>query len=168
MGSLQEIITTTRKLVVCSDPRGVSTCWPLEGVLRVRHRITITGSRWKRLFSFAYFLLLPVNGSIYSLSEIWSLAKSSSNWFWMYSWIIFAFLPTVSTKYPLHQKFRLPYLYFKFACLSKIISALLLLSVPTNCAHDDADVGHVAFGHFVVKFDIVGKNDGSVKMNNLW
>ena len=37
-------------------------------------------------------------------------------------------------KIPLHQKFRLPYLYFRFACLSKIISALLLLSVPTNCA----------------------------------
>ena len=37
-------------------------------------------------------------------------------------------------KVPLHQKFRLPYLYFRFACLSKIISALLLLSVPTNCA----------------------------------
>ena len=32
--------------------------------------------------------------------------------------------------------------------------------------HDDADVGHVAFGHFVVKFDIVGKNDGSVGLND--
>ena len=120
--------------MVCSDPRGVRTCWPLEGVLRVWHRITITGSRLKRLFSFAYCLLLPVNGSMYSLSVIWSLAKSSSNWFWMYSSIIFAFFPTVSTKYPRHQKFLLPYLYFRFACLSKIISALLLLSVPTNCA----------------------------------
>lgn len=29
--------------------------------------------------------------------------------------------------------FRLPYLYFKFACLSNIISALFLLSVPMNC-----------------------------------
>ena len=123
-------IKTTSKLVVCTDPGGVRTCWPLKGVLRVCHRITITGSRWKRLFSFAYFLLLPVNGSIYSLSVIWSLAKSSSSWFWIYSWIIFAFFPAVSTKYPWHQKFLLPYLYFRFACLSKIIRVLLLLSVP--------------------------------------
>ena len=71
-------IKTTSKRVVCADPRGDSTCWPLEGVL-VWHRITITGSRLKRLFSFAYCLLLPVNGSIYSLREIRSLAKSSSN-----------------------------------------------------------------------------------------
>ena len=28
------IIKTTSKLVVCTDPRGVSTCWPLEGVLK--------------------------------------------------------------------------------------------------------------------------------------
>ena len=27
-------IKTTSKLVVCTDPRGVSTCWPLEGVLK--------------------------------------------------------------------------------------------------------------------------------------
>ena len=126
-------IKTTSKLVVCSDPRGVSTCWPLKGVLKVYHRITTTGSRLKRLFSFAYFLLLPVNGSIYSFREIWSLIKSSSSWFQIYSSIIFAFFPTVSTKYPRHQKFRLPYLYFKFACLSNIISALLLLSLPINC-----------------------------------
>ena len=26
--------------------------------------------------------------------------------------------------------------------------------------HDDADFGHVAFGHYDVKLDIVGKNDG--------
>ena len=30
--------------------------------------------------------------------------------------------PTVSQKSPLAQKFRFPYLYFKFACLSKIIT----------------------------------------------
>lgn len=48
--------------------------------------------------------------------------------------IQFSFFPTVSTKYPLHQKFRFLYLYFRFACLSKIINTLLLLSVPTNCA----------------------------------
>ena len=38
-------IKTTSKLVVCSNPRGVSTCRPLEGVVRVSHRITVTGSR---------------------------------------------------------------------------------------------------------------------------
>lgn len=35
---------------------------------------------------------------------------------------------------PLHQKLLLPYLYFKFACLSNIINVLLLLRNPTNCA----------------------------------
>lgn len=33
----------------------------------------------EHLFSFAYFLLLPVNGTMYSLKVISSLAKSSSN-----------------------------------------------------------------------------------------
>ena len=34
--------------------------------------------------------------------------------------------------YPVAQKFRLPYLYFNWACLSKIIIALLPLRYPTN------------------------------------
>ena len=37
-------------------------------------------------------------------------------------------------KIPLHQKFRLPYLYFKFACLSNIIKLLFPLRYPINCA----------------------------------
>lgn len=41
--------------------------------------------------------------------------------------------PTVSTKYPLHQKCLFPYLYFKFACLSNIISELFPLRYPTIC-----------------------------------
>ena len=38
--------------------------------------------------------------------------------------------PTVSTKYPLAQKCRLPYLYFRFACLSKIMRLLFPLRYP--------------------------------------
>ena len=99
--------------MVCSDPRGVSTCWPLKGVLKVYHRITTTGSRLKRLFSFAYFLLLPVNGSIYSFREIWSLIKSSSSWFQIYSSIIFAFFPTCIHKIPSTPKISTPILVFQ-------------------------------------------------------
>ncbi len=33
------------KIKAGTDPRGVRACRPLEGVLRVCHRITITGSR---------------------------------------------------------------------------------------------------------------------------
>ena len=93
-------ITPTSKLLVCTTPRGVRTCRPLEGVLRVCHRITILGSRYKRLFSFAYFLLLPVNGSIYPLSVICSLANSSSIWLCMYSSIILAFFCRVHNASP--------------------------------------------------------------------
>lgn len=39
--------------------------------------------------SFAYWFLLPVNGSIYSFSVIWSFAISSVSWFRMYSSIAF-------------------------------------------------------------------------------
>ena len=35
-----------------------------------------------------------------------------------------------STKYPLAQKCRFPYLYFKFACLSKIMRLLFPLRYP--------------------------------------
>ena len=48
--------------------------------------------------------------------------------------MIFLLRPTVSTYYPLHQKFLDPYLYFKFACLSKIIKLLFPLRNPMNCA----------------------------------
>ena len=43
----------------------------------------------------------------------------------MYSAIILRLCPTVSTEYPLHQKFLLPYLYFRLVCQSKIIRLLL-------------------------------------------
>ena len=52
----------------------------------------------------------------------------------MYSAITFLFRPTVSTQYPRHQKLLEPYLYFKFACRSKIINVLLPLRYPRNCA----------------------------------
>ena len=39
----------------------------------------------------AYWFLLPVNGSVYSFMLIWSLAQSSSNWFFIYSAMIFCF-----------------------------------------------------------------------------
>lgn len=51
----------------------------------------------------------------------------------MYSCICFLFLPTVSTKYPLAQKCRSPYLYFRFACLSNIIRLLFPLRYPMIC-----------------------------------
>ena len=51
----------------------------------------------------------------------------------MYSCICFLFRPTVSTKYPLAQKWRSPYLYFKFACLSNIIKLLFPLRYPMIC-----------------------------------
>ena len=47
--------------------------------------------------------------------------------------MIFLLRPTVSTYYPLHQKFLDPYLYFKFACLSNIISELFPFRYPINC-----------------------------------
>jgi hypothetical protein len=46
---------------------------------------------------FFCFTGSPVNGSIYSLSVIWSYSQSSFNWFWIYSCTFFAFFPTVST-----------------------------------------------------------------------
>ena len=39
-------------------------------------------------------------------------------------------LSFASTKYPLAQKCRFPYLYFKFACLSKIMRLLFPLRYP--------------------------------------
>ena len=51
----------------------------------------------------------------------------------MYSAIAFLFFPTVSTYYPLHQNDLVPYLYFRFACLSNIINVLLPLRYPINC-----------------------------------
>ena len=84
------------------------------------------------LLLFAWFTGSPVNGSIYSLSIIWSYSISSFNWFWIYSCIFFAFLPTVSTWYPRHPKYLFPYLYFKFTCLSNIINVLFPFRYPTK------------------------------------
>ena len=43
----------------------------------------------------------------------------------MYLAIVASFRPTVDTQQPAYQSFRLPNLYFMFACRSKIISELL-------------------------------------------
>ena len=118
--------------MLCSEPKGVSTCRPLW-VLRVYHRITITGSRFQRLLSFACFLLLPVNGSMYSLREIWSLSKSSSNWFWIYSWIIFAFsLPYPQSIYGTRNSCSRIYISDLRANRRSSVH-FCSLSVPTNC-----------------------------------
>ena len=53
---------------------------------------TLKGSSYLLCFTSS-----PVNGSIYSLSVIWSYSKSSFIWLWIYSCIFFAFFPTVST-----------------------------------------------------------------------
>ena len=42
--------------------------------------------------------------------------------FFIYSFIAFSFRPIVSIKYPLAQMFLLPYLYFKSACLSPLLT----------------------------------------------
>ena len=45
----------------------------------------------------------------------------------IYSFILFSFRSTISTKYPLVQKFLLSYLYFKLTFLSNILNPLLTL-----------------------------------------
>ena len=81
-------------------------------------------------------VLHPHNRSMYSFILIFSHIWSSANWFCMYFWIAVLFRPTVSTKYPLHQKCRFPYLYFKFANLSNIIRALFPFNIPINLDTD--------------------------------
>ena len=83
---------------------------------------------------YALVFLLPVNGSMNSFILIWSAILSSVSCFRMYSRIFSLLRPTVSTKYPLAQKCLSPYLYFKFACLSKIIRLLFPLRYPIICA----------------------------------
>lgn len=77
-------------------------------------------------------LFSPVNESIYSFKFNSSTNLSSACWFYIYCRIVFSFLPTVSTKYPLIQNFRFSNLYFIFARLSNIIHVLLLVKYPIN------------------------------------
>ena len=123
-------IKTTSKLVVFSYPRRVAFCWPLLGVLKAYHRITFPAAtqsgflviflsrKWIYIFFDTYLIFHIIFFQL--VLDIFSY--------------LLLILPTVSTKYPLHQKCLFPYLYFKLACLSKIISVLLLLRVPMNCA----------------------------------
>ena len=113
--------------------------WPYKGLLPAAPVRVHEGGRqphylynccWSSDYFFVFSTGSPVNGSIYSLILIWSATISSCSWFFIYCSILFAFFPTVSTKYPLHQKCLDPYLYFKFACLSKIISELLPFKYP--------------------------------------
>ena len=84
-------------------------------------------------FLFACFLLLIVNGSML----LFQCDLVACHIFLdLVLYVLLDYLrvfPAVSTKHPRHQKFLLPYLYFIFACPPKILSALLLLSVPSNC-----------------------------------
>ena len=89
-----------------------------------------------RLFYLPSSVGFPVNGSIYSFRLICSIVLSSTNWFWIYFYIAVLLRPTVSTKYPLHQKCLFPYLYFRFANRSNIISALFPFSIPINLDTD--------------------------------
>ena len=120
------IIKTTSKLEVWTAPRRDVACW-FPALKDNIEDLALQLQTATRLSILSYSPLLPVNGSVYSFHEIWSTISSSSNWFFIYSLIAFSFHPTVSTKYPLAQKFLLPYFYFKFACLSNIISALFIL-----------------------------------------
>ena len=85
--------------VVCTTPiRGYYWRTPCDRGYRMFDNalLSLTATHeW--LFIFAYLFLFPVNGSIYSFKVNWSYALSSSNWFCMYSDIIFLFFPTVST-----------------------------------------------------------------------
>ena len=85
------------------------------------HTTTLKGHQ-KRLTTAIFTLAYPLKGSLYSLVDRLSSIMSSFSWFLMYSFTVSVFNPTVDTKYPFAQKFLLPYLYFKFACFSKIIN----------------------------------------------
>ena len=126
--SIAPLYWTNSRLERVMPYKGLMLAQPLIGALKVQHRITISGSRSRAAAFFTYCFLLPVNGSINSFKLIWSAIWSSSSCRLMYSCICFLFRPTVSTKYPLAQKWRSPYLYFKFACRSKIISELFTSS----------------------------------------
>ena len=108
--------------------------------MKIWHRIIITGSYEKWLSVLSYSSLLTVNRSVYSFHNIWSATSSSFNWFFIYSFIAFSFHPTLSIKYPLAQKFLLPYLYFKFPCLS---CTLILQTV----LHSNMAVYWLAYGY---------------------
>lgn len=93
------------------------------------HTTTLKGHQ-KRLTTAIFTLAYPLKGSLYSLVDRLSSIISSFSWFLMYSFTVSVFNPTVDTKYPFAQKFLLPYLYFKFACLSNIINDDLPLRYP--------------------------------------
>ena len=73
--------------------------------------------------------LLPINGSVL-LNVNCSPNSSSFNWFLIYSFILTAFFPAVSTYYPLHQNSRFLYLNLRFPHFSYIIKLLFPLRNP--------------------------------------
>ena len=77
--------------------------------------------------------LLPLKGSTYSLILSLSIIWSSFSCSLIYFCIVAVFNPTVLTYYPSAQKCLFPNLYFKFACLSNIIIALLPFRYPITC-----------------------------------
>ena len=80
------------------------------------------------------FSLLFIFSSFFVLLSTLSAPKYSCKHEYKIDFCIcFLFRPTVSTKYPLAQKWRSPYLYFKFACLSNIIKLLFPLRYPMIC-----------------------------------
>ena len=68
-----------------------------QGALKGLPTALLSQAAAKAACFYAFVFLLPVNGSIYSLREIWSAAISSVNWFLIYSAIAFLLRPTVST-----------------------------------------------------------------------
>ena len=99
----------------------------LINTLKIRQTLYFLNCCLWRLFLFA-FTFLPVNGLMYSLKRISSVILSCFHWWFMYFFVLF---PTISTQSPLRQNVLFPYLYFKFARLSKIMRELFPFKYPT-------------------------------------
>ena len=90
-------VKTTSKLVVCTDPKRFNAGAPVNGYRNLATHHYSLAAAMSRLSFLPYLFLIPVNGSMYSLMLIWSRIRSSSNCFFMYSWITRSLRPTVST-----------------------------------------------------------------------
>ena len=95
---LQKVRTTRITGGLLWPYKGLVLAAPQGAVKRSADRIQNSSgpTKWG-CFYLLLFTGSPVNGSMYSFSDIWSAILSSANWFRIYSAITFLFLPTVST-----------------------------------------------------------------------
>ena len=119
------VFSAAESLCYWPNPKGFLNGSPFVLLLLARPQ------RPSPYFRFFFLTSSPVNGSMYSIFVNCFATISSCIWFRIYSSITFLFLPTVST-YPVHQNFRYPYLYFKFAWRLNIIKLLFPFKYPTN------------------------------------